>query len=142
MGRLGFDGLRLLHDKVSPVFSKWRGETPTGLNAVEQTRIATAKQKAEGWLDGVKQAETAEATKYLEAHPPTKVEGEPGRRKADLEGGRHRVEEVPGGLGCELHSPAGTPVPCRFDSTQPPKPEEPAKPATRQRRRRRSGEPG
>ena len=128
-GRLGFDGLRLIHGKVSPAFGSWRQETPTGLNSVERETIAKAQQQTEAWLDAVKKAESAEAAKYLEAHPPKKIEGKAGHRHADIEGG-HAVEEVSGGLGCELYSPGGTPVRCphEFEHTEPSKTEEPVKP--------------
>src|SRR6185369_8826191 len=63
------------------------------------------------WLDAVEKAESTEAAKYLESHPPKHVEGAPGSRHADIEGG-HRIEELPGGAGCEMHSPVGIKVPC------------------------------
>ena len=130
-GRLGVDGLRLVHAKVSPAFKSWRGEAPTSLTSVERDTIAKAQQQTEAWLDAVKQAESAEAAKYLKAHPPKKVEGEPGHRKADIEGG-HQVREVPGGLGCKLYSGDGTDVLCPkelLEHTEPPKPKESAKPS-------------
>ncbi|MGB4911913.1 MAG: DUF4157 domain-containing protein [Candidatus Dechloromonas phosphoritropha] len=133
-GRLGVDGLRLIHAKVSPALKRWRQETPTGLNSVERETIAKAQQKAEAWLDGVKEAESAEAGKYLEAHPPKKVGGELGRRHADIEGGHH-VEEVSGGLGCKLYSGDGIDVLCPkelLEHTEPPKPGEPVQRETDQ----------
>jgi hypothetical protein len=110
-GRLGFDGLHFVHAKVSSAFEGWRHEAAAGLTSAERQAIATAQQKTEAWLDAVKQAESAEAAEYLEAHPPKKVEEEAGQRRAEIEGG-HQVEEVSGEPGCLLHSNGGTPVPC------------------------------
>lgn len=45
----------------------------------------------------------SEAVKFVEEHPPQKITGEPGQRKAKV-GDGHEVVELPGG-GCELHSP-------------------------------------
>jgi hypothetical protein len=109
--RLGIDGIRLVHAKVRPAYENWAGESTSGLNAAEQSVIAQAKGKAADWLDAVEKAESAEAAKYLESHPPKHVEGAPGNRHADIEGG-HRIEELPGGAGCEMHSPGGIKVPC------------------------------
>jgi hypothetical protein len=127
--RLGVDGLRLVHAKVSPAFERWRQEAPTSLSSAERQTIAKAQQHTEAWLDGVKKAESAEAVKYVEAHPPKKVEGEPGSRHAEIEGG-HQVKEVSGGLGCKLYSGVGTDLPCppEFQRAEPPKPAEPASP--------------
>jgi hypothetical protein len=128
-GRLGVDGLRLVHAKVSPAFERWRQEAPSGLSSAERDGIAIAKQQTKEWLEAVKKAESAEARKYLEAHPPKEVKGEPGHRHADIEGG-HEVKEVSGGLGCEFHSPTGTDVLCpvEFEHAKPLKTEEPAQP--------------
>ena len=119
--RLGVDGLRLVHAKVAPALTQWRQEVPVGLTSAERQTIAKAQQQAEGWLDAVKQAESAEATKFVQAHPPKRVEGQPGSRHAEIEGG-HQVREVSGGLGCELHSTV-TPIPCPkelLEHTEPP----------------------
>ncbi len=131
-GRLGVDGLRLIHAKVSPAFERWRQETPTGVTSVEREMIAKAQQQTEAWLDAVKKAESAEAAKYLEAHPPKKVEGESGHRHADIEGG-HKVKEVSGGLGCKFYSGEGIDVLCpdEFEHTGLPKREMPAKPSVK-----------
>jgi hypothetical protein len=109
-GRLGVDGLQFVHGKVSSALEEWRQKA----TSAERETIATVQQEIVPWLDAVKQAETAEAEKYLEAHPPKKVEEKAGQRHAEIEGG-HEVKEVSGGLGCEFHSNGGTPVPCPWE---------------------------
>lgn len=110
-GRLGVDGLRLVHAKVGPALERWRQEVPSGLTSAERETIAAAQKQAEAWLGAVKKTESTEARKYLEAHPPKKVKGEPGHQHAEVEGGHH-VEEVSGGLGCKLYSGDGIDVLC------------------------------
>ena len=115
-GRLGVDGLRLIHAKVSTALENWRQKTPAGL--AERETIATVQQHTEPWLDAVKQAETPAAEKYLQEHPPNEVKGKPGSREAHIDGG-HELKEVSGGLGCEFWSPGGTPVHCNFGPRDP-----------------------
>ncbi|WP_426610522.1 eCIS core domain-containing protein [Bradyrhizobium sp. McL0616] len=62
-GRLGMDGLRLIHATVSPPFKLWRQEVAAGLTSVERETIANAQQQTEAWLDAVKKAESTEAAK-------------------------------------------------------------------------------
>ena len=95
---------------MGPAFKEWRHEAPTGLTSAERDKIAIAQQKTEDWLNGVKQAESAEARIIWRRTPPKRLRGRRGERHADIEG--HEVKEVSGGLGCELHSSRGTPVRC------------------------------
>jgi uncharacterized protein DUF4157 len=62
-GRLGMDGLKLVHATVSAPFKRWQQEVPEGLTSVERETIAKAQQETEAWLDAVKKAEAAEAAK-------------------------------------------------------------------------------
>ena len=45
----------------------------------------------------------ADAIKFVEEHPPKEIIGEPGHRRAPV-GEGHDIVEMPGGVGCELHS--------------------------------------
>jgi hypothetical protein len=60
-GRLGVDGLKLVHATVSVPFKQWRQEVAAGLTSAERDTIATAQQQTDAWLDAVKKAEAAEA---------------------------------------------------------------------------------
>ncbi|WP_188539246.1 hypothetical protein [Kocuria dechangensis] len=84
-GRLGVDGLRAVQAKVAPALRRWRAEAPTGLSAAERNTIAQAQQKTEAWLDGVKQAETAEIAKAEAGAAKKAATGEPTRHPADVE---------------------------------------------------------
>jgi hypothetical protein len=59
----------------------------------------------------------AEAVKFAEEHPPKKIVGETGHRRASVGEGHEIIEipdrNLPSGIGCELHSPSPYPqVPC------------------------------
>jgi Domain of unknown function (DUF4157)/Bacterial EndoU nuclease len=62
-GRLGVDGLKLVHATVSVPFKQWRQEVAAGLTSAERDTIAKAQQQTDAWLDAVKKAEAAEAAK-------------------------------------------------------------------------------
>ena len=62
-GRLGVDGLKLVHATVSVPFKQWRQEVAAGLASAERDTIAKAQQQAGAWLDAVKKAEAAETAK-------------------------------------------------------------------------------
>jgi hypothetical protein len=78
---------------------------------------AAALLKDEARAAEVTEIAAGDAARFLEEHPPVKIEGAPGERYANL-GEGHEVAEVPdasvpGGIGCELHSPRPYPkVPC------------------------------
>jgi hypothetical protein len=115
--RLGVDGLRAVHSKVSPALKRWRGEAPPkGLSSAETETIRTVKEKTNEWLDAVEKAEAVEAGKYVEAHPPKQVKGKPGHREAELEGG-HKVKEVSEGI-CDFYSSTPTRVHCPWEGSK------------------------
>jgi hypothetical protein len=62
-GRLGVEGLKLVHATVSVPFKQWRQEVAAGLTSAERNTIAKAQQQTAEWLDAVKKAEAAEAAK-------------------------------------------------------------------------------
>jgi hypothetical protein len=88
-GRLGVDGLKLVHATVSVPFKQWRQEVAAGLASAERDTIAKAQQQTAEWLDAVKKAEAAEAAKA-------------GIKDADTTVG----PEAPGGLPAAAESSA------------------------------------
>ena len=78
-GRLGVDGLRLVHAKVGRRSKGGDRKSPPA-SPLPSGRRSQRPEQAEAWLGAVKETESTEARKYLEAHPPKKVEGEPGNR--------------------------------------------------------------
>jgi hypothetical protein len=69
-GRLGVDGLKLVHATVSVPFKQWRQEVAAGLASAERDTIAKAQQHIDRWLDAVKKAEAAEAAKAAKPAEP------------------------------------------------------------------------
>jgi hypothetical protein len=87
---------------------KWRRAGKGEATALkEEARFAEATEIAAG-----------DAARFLEEHPPVKIEkGASGERHASLDQGHKVVEvpdaSVPGGIACEFHSPGPYPkVPC------------------------------
>ncbi|WP_262421445.1 hypothetical protein [Paraburkholderia sp. UCT31] len=63
------------------------------------------------------QLDPTDAANFVKDHPPEKIAGEPGHRRASVGGGHEVVEvpdpTVPSGVGCEFHSPPPfAKVPC------------------------------
>jgi hypothetical protein len=115
--------------------NNWTTDAPdVVLQKLAETGVAPTKKTPTG---GESRAEVAAPPKAaMEGvervdQGRVKVEGEPGRRRADL-GDGHEIVEVQGGIACEYRSPGGPRVPCPTGMGLG-GPDAPARPAETQR---------